>query len=62
MVEKEFMYIWQDPYSEKFIISQFIHTMQSIGIPDDILTKINRELFAFIWKKRNMTTKKPLKR
>ena len=27
--------------------------MQSIGIPDDILTKINRELFAFIWKKNN---------
>ena len=26
--------------------------MQSIGIPEDILTKINRELFAFIWKKK----------
>ena len=38
--------------AKAFIISQFIYTMQSIGIPDDILTKINRELFAFIWKKK----------
>ena len=30
--------------------------MQSIGIPDDILTKINRQLFALVWKKRNITT------
>ena len=39
--------------AKAFIISQFIYTMQSIGIPDDILTKNNRELFAFIWKKNN---------
>ena len=38
--------------AKTFIISQFIYTMQSIGIPEDILTKINRELFAFIWKKK----------
>ena len=38
--------------AKTFIISQFIYTMQSIGIPDDILIKINRELFAFIRKKK----------
>ena len=31
--------------------------MQSIGIPDNILTKLNRELFTFIWKKKYNTKK-----
>ena len=38
--------------AKTFIISQFIYIMQSIGIPDNTLTRINRELFAFIWKKK----------
>ena len=47
--------------AKTFIISKFIYTMQSIGIPDDILTKINRELFAFTWKK-NHNNKKAVKK
>ena len=31
--------------------------MQSVGIPEDTLAKINRELFAFIWKKRTNSKK-----
>ena len=57
MVEKESKYPWQDPHSKTFIISQSIYTMQSIGIPDNILTKLNRELFTFIWKKKYNTKK-----
>ena len=38
--------------AKTFIMLQFIYTMQSVGIPDDILTKINRELFAFTWKNK----------
>ena len=38
--------------AKTFIISQFIYTMQAVGLPEDILTEINRILFTFIWKKR----------
>ena len=47
--------------AKTFIMLQFIYTMQSVGIPDDILTKINRELFAFTWKK-NHNNKKAVKK
>ena len=33
-----------------FGLSQFIHIMQSIGIPDVILSEINKIMFRFLWK------------
>ena len=48
---------------KSFIISQFICTMQSIGIPEDILPTISRELLAFLWeKKTNIFFSKRLKK
>ena len=38
--------------TKTLLISQFIYIMQSIGIPEDILTTINRELYTFVWKKK----------
>ena len=35
-----------------FILSQAIYTMQSIGLPEDILVQINRKCFSFIWKRK----------
>ena len=35
-----------------FGISQFVYLMQSIGIDEDRLDKINRIFFKFIWQKR----------
>ena len=38
--------------SKTFLLSQLIHIMQSVGIPEDVLTKINREIYYFLWKKK----------
>ena len=38
--------------AKTFLISQFIYIMRSVGIPDNILDKINRALYAFLWKRK----------
>ena len=43
--------------AKTFLISQFIYIMQSIGLPDHVLTDINRILFSFIWKKKTSNRK-----
>ncbi len=35
-----------------FLLSQFIYLMQSISLPEVVLTQINTTLFKFVWKKR----------
>ena len=40
-----------------FGLSQFIYLMQSIGLPDKIITKINRIFFSFIWKRKYSSKK-----
>ena len=42
----------QKESAKTFLISQFIYIMQSVGIPDNILDKINRTLYAFLWKRK----------
>ena len=44
-----------------FGLSQFIYLMQSIGLPDKVITKINRIFFSFIWK-RKYNSKKPFEK
>lgn len=34
--------------AKTFLISQFVYIMQSIGLPDHVLTSINRDLFRFL--------------
>ena len=36
-----------------FAISQFIYLMQSISIPDSIITELNTIFYRFLWKKKN---------
>ena len=38
--------------AKTFLISQFMYIMQSIGIPEEALHKINRIIYTFIWKKK----------
>ena len=35
-----------------FGLSQFIYVMQSVGLPNSVLTKINRIFFSFLWKRK----------
>ena len=41
-----------------YIISQFIYTMQSTGLPERVLSSINHTLYTFIWKKKKNSNKK----
>ncbi|WP_293688688.1 reverse transcriptase domain-containing protein, partial [Thiolapillus sp.] len=43
--------------AKTYIISQFIYTMQSIGLPERVLSSINHTLYTFIWKKKNSNKK-----
>ena len=45
-----------------YIISQFIYTMQSIGLPERVFSSINHTIYTFIWKKKKTVTKKPSKK
>ena len=38
-------------------LSQFVYIMQSIGIPHDVLVKINSLFFNFLWSSRNKSKK-----
>ena len=38
--------------AKTFLISQFVYVMQSVGLPEDVLSEINRILFAFLWKSK----------
>ena len=38
--------------AKTFLISNCIYMIQSISLPDEIINKINRKIFTFIWKKR----------
>ena len=38
--------------SEMFLASQLIYTMQSISLPEKVLTNANRLCYKFIWQKR----------
>lgn len=40
-----------------FILSQFIFVMQSIGLPEKVLTNINRTLYRFIWQRKKTNRK-----
>ena len=40
--------------AKTFLISQFIYIMQSIGLPDNVLHNINRALYSFLWKKKEI--------
>jgi len=35
-----------------FLVSQFTFVMQSIGLPDAVLQKVNRILYKFLWQRR----------
>ena len=43
--------------TKTLLISQLVFILQSLAIPDDILTKINTIIFRFIWKKKYTNTK-----
>lgn len=43
--------------AKTFIISQLIYIMQRTGLPEDILSEINRTLFAFLWKGKHSNKK-----
>ena len=43
--------------AKTYIISQFIYTLQSIGLPERVLSSINHTLYTFIWKKKNSNKK-----
>ena len=45
-----------------FGVSQFIYLMQSIGISEENLVKINKILFGFIWQSTNKGNKKVIER
>ena len=38
---------------KSFMLSQFVHTMKSICIPDHVLKDINTLLFRFLWRKKD---------
>ena len=40
-----------------FLISQLTFVMQSIGVPDSVLNKINSVLYKFIWQRKNSNKK-----
>ncbi len=44
-----------------FGLSQFVYVLQSIGLPDEVLTKINRMFFSFLWK-RTYSNKKAIEK
>ena len=35
-----------------FLISQYVFIMQSVGLPDKVLTEINRTLYKFLWQRK----------
>ena len=43
--------------TKTFIISQCIYMMQGIGLPEKIISQINKMCFTFIWKKHFSNTK-----
>ena len=38
--------------TKTFLMSPYIYLMQSIGLPEHVLTELNRLFFGFIWKKK----------
>ena len=40
-----------------FLISQFVYLMQSLVVPDPVLTQVNRILFRFLWRKQDCNRK-----
>ena len=40
-----------------FLISQIVYIIQSLALPEVVLTEINTLLFRFLWKKKNTNTK-----
>ena len=38
--------------TKTFLMSPYIYPMQSIGLPEHVLTELNRLFFGFIWKKK----------
>ena len=42
---------------KSFLVSQFTFVMQSIGLPDKVLTEINRQMYKFIWQRRYVNRK-----
>ena len=43
--------------TKSLLISQIVHILQSLSMPEHVLTKINTILFRFIWKKKYTNTK-----
>ena len=41
-----------------FALSNFVHLMQSIGMPENVSNTLNSMFFRFIWAKRNMNNGK----
>ena len=42
---------------KSFIVSQFVFVMQSIGIPEQVLTTINKTLYKFVWQRKTSNRK-----
>ena len=40
-----------------FFISQFVYTMQTLVVPDPVLTQVNRILLRFLWRKKDCNRK-----
>ena len=40
-----------------FFISQFVYTMQTLVVPDPVLTQVNRILFRFLGRKKDCNRK-----
>ena len=40
-----------------FLVSQLIYVMQSIGVPEDALIKINTMLYKFVWQRKHSNRK-----
>ena len=43
--------------TKSLLISKIVYILQSLSVPEDVLTKINTTLFRFIWKKKITNTK-----
>ena len=43
--------------TKAFLISRLVYIMQALGVPDSVLTQVNRLLLRFLWPKKDCNSK-----